>query len=205
MRYGRGAPRIEIGQQGVVGRLAHERDQFFTERVNDSLGAAKRFRRFGAPPVESLATLTPISTVPLSDGGPNVSECVNFVFATQRELPADFGLEGDIALVIVHREEVEGAARSPMKIRAVQEDARVFYEPSRGFSIFVSFNDAVFPLGLELPLVVGETLGRLHDSLDILFVNEVRTVAATTLSEIGGVAIENPLATVVEDAGPVTF
>ena len=92
-----------------------------------------------------------------------------------------------------------------MKVGTVQKDAGVFDEPRCGVAVFVSLDDPVFSLGFELPLVVGEALRRLEYPLDVLFVDEVSAVTAAALCHVGGVTIENTLAPVIENAGPVAL
>ena len=92
-----------------------------------------------------------------------------------------------------------------MEVRSIEEDAGILDESRGRFTVLIGFDDPVLALGLELPLVVGETFRGLDHALDVFFVDEVCSVAAAALGEFGGVPIEDTLTAVVENTRPVTF
>lgn len=120
-------------------------------------------------------------------------------------MPADLGLERDVTLVGVYGQHVQGASRSAVKVRTIQEDAGILHQLGDYFSILLHSRGARVALGLELPLIIGESLGGLLDPATVLFVSEVGPVAAASLDQFGRGTSKNALAAVTEDAGPVTF
>ena len=92
-----------------------------------------------------------------------------------------------------------------MEVRSIEEDAGILDESRSRFTVLIGLDDPVLALGLELPLVVGETFRGLDHALDVFFVDEVCSVAAAALGEFGGVPVEDTLTAVVENTRPVTF
>src|SRR5664280_2428077 len=92
-----------------------------------------------------------------------------------------------------------------MKIWAVEKDTGVLHEFRDDFAVLLNPRGARTALGLELPLVVGQTFGGLFYPLLVLLVGEVRAVTAAALHEFGRWLGEDPLTPGTKDARPVTF
>ena len=92
-----------------------------------------------------------------------------------------------------------------VEVGTIEEDAGVLDEASDDLPVLLHPGGAVLALGLELPLLGGESLGGLFDAALILLVGEVRPVTAATLDEFGRWPGEDALAAVAKDAGPVAF
>src|SRR4051812_10858626 len=94
-----------------------------------------------------------------------------------------------------------GTAREP---RTVQEDARSVDEARHGLALLADLDDpSLLALLLELPLVLGERLGRPLDASPVGGVDEVGAVGAAPLHELRSGLGEHALATSAEDAAPV--
>jgi hypothetical protein len=73
------------------------------------------------------------------------------------------------------------------------------------FTVLFYSGGAGAPLGLELPLIVGQSFGGLLDAALIFYVREVGAVTAAALYEFGGGSREHTLATGAKNARPVAF
>src|SRR5579863_5666612 len=92
-----------------------------------------------------------------------------------------------------------------MKVGPIEKDARVLDQPGDDLAVLLHPGRPQATLGLELPLVRGEALGRLFHSPLVLLVGEVRPVAATSLDEFGGGLGQDALAARPEDALPIAL
>jgi hypothetical protein len=98
---------------------------------------------------------------------------------------------------------VEGATSSTLEPGTVEENACAIDSSSHGVTGLVPLEEPCFvSLVLELPILRGEFHGGLHDSCDILFVDEVCAERAAPLVEVLGRLFENTLATLSEYALP---
>ena len=135
---------------------------------------------------------TPVPAIPLGDARDHVPVVLDLFVASQRQLPAHLGLERDVALVIIDRHHVQRTARASMEVGTVEKDARVFNDSRRDLAVLLDSGRAGFSLGLELPLIVRQAFGRFFDPTLILFVSEVRAVAAAALDELGRGPVRTP-------------
>lgn len=198
-------PLVRVGEQLVIDVLADHGNKFFGHGIDDAGLADEGPRVLGAPPVEVGSTRAPVTTVPLCDSRGDASIVFDDVVASQRQLPADFGLERYVALRVVDRHDVQCATGAPMEIGSVEEDARVLDQPGDDLAVLLDPSRGLSSLGLELPLVISEPLGCTFNAPAVLFVSEVGAVAAAPLYEFGGRLGQNPLAARPEDAGPVAL
>ena len=111
----------------------------------------ERLGRLGAPPVELRPALPPVAAVPLADhrGDPTVGR--RLVLAPQRQLPADLGLELDVADPPGLGLEVQRAARAGGEPGAVEEDAGAVDQTGAEVAVGQLLDDALLALGVELP------------------------------------------------------
>jgi hypothetical protein len=198
-------PRVHVGEQLIVDQPAHHRHEFLRHRVDDARLSDERRRVLGAPPAEILAACAPVPAVPLRDARDDVATVLDLVVAPQRQLPADVGLQRDVALLVVQRHHVQGTARAAMEIGPIEEDARPLDQLGHDLAVLLHPRGGGSTLGLELPLVVREPLRGLLDAPAVLLVGEVGAVAATSLDQLGRGAGQHSLAPVTEDAGPITL
>jgi hypothetical protein len=189
----------------VVDELTDHRDQLFGHRVDDAVLADEGFRVFGAPPMEVRAARAPVTSVPLRDASDDVSVVFDLVVASKRQLPADLGLQRDVTLLVVDRHDVQRTSRSAMKVGSIEEDARVLDEPGDDLAVLLHARRTLTALGLELPLVGGQSLGGFFHAPLVLFVREVRSVTTTALDEFGRRFGQHALAPGPEDALPVAL
>ncbi len=155
--------------------------------------------------MELIAASSPVAPIPLRDARDDPAVVLDVVVTSKRELPADFWLERNVTLVVVHGHDVQRTTRPAMEVGSVEEDARVLHQSGDDFAVLLDARGAIFALGLELPLVLGETFGGALDSALVLHVAEMSAVTATTLDEFGRGLGEDALAAVAEDAGPIAF
>src|SRR5665213_1028409 len=155
--------------------------------------------------MEIGAAGAPVTAVPLRDASDDVSVLFDLVVAPQWELPADLGLQRDVTLLVVDRHDVERASRTAMKVGSIEKDARVLDEPGDDLAVLLHARRSLTALGLELPLVGAQALGRFFHATLVLFVRKVRPVAATALDELGRCLGQHPLAPGPEDALPVAL
>lgn len=100
---------------------------------------------------------------------------------------------------------MERTTWTTLEVRSVKEDAGVVNETRDHLTVLLSFCRSVLALGLELPLVIGETLRCFFNTLAVFFITEVCTVTAASLNEVAGVFVKHTLATRTKDARPVAF
>jgi Fe/S biogenesis protein NfuA len=152
--------------------------------------------------VEFVTALTPVRAVPLANRGGDVSSVTGLFVAPERELPTDVGFDIDVTDALVHGHDVQGATGAAGKAGTVEKDARVIDESRHNLSVALHPGRAVAPLLLELPLILGEALRGFFHAPAVLFVHEVRPVAAAPLGELLGRSREHALAPAAVDALP---
>jgi len=96
---------IDHRQEFLIGRVAHDGDEFLGTRINDASGPHEGCGSSVHHQWKS-ARPTPVGTVPLRDARHHVAVRQGHVFATKGQLPADLGLEGDVTLAVVNRHDV---------------------------------------------------------------------------------------------------
>ena len=165
----------------VVHLLTNHGDKFLGHGVNDAVLANEGERVLGTPPMKLLAAAAPVASVPLGDAGRDVAVIFDDVVATKWQLPTDFGFEWYVAFAIVDGHDVQCTARTAVEVRAIEKDARVFYQSGHDVAIFLDPRGALATLRTELPLVVGESRRCLLDALAVLGVGEMRAVTTTPL------------------------
>ena len=159
---------VEVGGQPLVDLLAGHRLELGPHGPVDRLVSAEGRRVLGAPPVELGPALAPVAPVPLADdrGDPTVGR--RLVLAAQRELPADLGLELDVADAPGLGLDVQGAARAGGEAGAVEEDAGAVDQPGAEVAVGQLLDHALAALGVELPDVGTEGLRHGLDLVGVL-------------------------------------
>jgi hypothetical protein len=125
-----------------------------------------------------------------------VLDLVDLVRQPQRQLPAHLGLPVEEALAGLERADVQRAAGAAPEVGAVQEDAGAVMGAGRPAAALGALERPALSLrlGPQLPLVGGEPCRLPTDPRPVGCVGEVGTMGAASLTEVGGIVVQDPLA-----------
>src|SRR4051812_14267555 len=185
-----GAAALGLGQmshQHPVRLLTTQLDQLVLQGLEHRSGADERVVRLGAPPMELLAALAPVATLPLAHGRRDMAVLVGLVDPSQWQLPAHLWLPVQWPLVASQRRLMERATGAGVEARPVQEDAGPVDETRHDVAVLVDLDRtaSLVRLLLELPLVDRELLCHLLHVATVLAAREVRAVRAAALHHLG--------------------
>ena len=205
---GEGDSLASLGQdvcEVLVGGLAHHLDDLVPQREVHRTLTHEGEGVLGAPPVELLASVAPVATLPLAQCGRDVAMLVDMVDEAQWELPADLRLPVEGPSAACECRLVEGAPRPGGVARPVEHDACVVGLTGDGVTLLIRLDRAAGRLRLvvELPFVGAEFGDARLDTRPVGVTGEVGPIRAAALLFVGGGPGEDAGAPAPEDAVPV--
>ena len=150
--------------------------------------------------MEVVPAVTPVASLPFPDRGDDITAVFSVVLVTHGDLPADIGLPVHVPFPGLHRGDVECATGAALEARGVVEDAGTVDHASLHVLTLADLPFSVGTLVEVLPVAPLQPLHVLGHRLQVVLVEEVGTVRAATLHQLGSRVVMDALATLPVDA-----